>query len=334
MKHGLLLLLLAAPFWGWLTQVRERNAAAREGQQAYARQEYELAAQRLAAAVAARAPRQPTPNLLLARAHAELQAGRPGAARATYEQLLTGPARVVGSVARQQLAVLSAERREVAQALSLLKQALLLDPANAVARYDYEVLSEYLQYAENDSPPPPPPGAGGSSKDQNKKKGAKDPAQKNRPAEKPGPDRPGETSRPNQSDSPPPPRPRNQPNPAGRPAANQPPPPPGNGGSRVPGTGAPQPVGSGPEAGRPRGLDMSGTAGRPAPAGTSARPGSEAAAPADLRLQTQRERLKAMNLSPAQARQVLDALQAREQQYFQQQARPPAQKPDPGKPTW
>ena len=339
MKYGLLLLaLLAVPFWGWLTQVRDRNEAVQAGQRAYSRQQYELAAQRLAAAVATRAPRQPAPNLLLAQAHAELRAGRPAAARATYERLLTSPSAAVSSVARQQLAVLSAEGQDVAQALGLLKQALVQDPTNAVARYDFEVLSDYLEHADAEPPPPPPTGTGGHSKDQQTKQqdGAKDQAEKNRPAEQPGTDRPGETNSPRQRDNAAPPSPPNQPNPAGQPNTRQPTRQP-NGtarGSRGPGAGTPSPVASGTEAGQQRGLDLSGRAGRPAPAGTSARPGSEAAAPADLRLQTQRERLKAMNLSPAQARQVLDALQAQEQQYFQQQARPPAEKPDPTKPTW
>jgi hypothetical protein len=41
-----------------------------------------------------------------------------------------------------------------------------------------------------------------------------------------------------------------------------------------------------------------------------------------------------MNLSPAQARQVLETLRAQEQQYLQQLTRPTQQKPDPNKPTW
>ena len=66
------------------------------------------------------------------------------AAHATYGRLLAGPPAALGSVARQQLAVLAARQGQIAQALSLLRQALLLDPHNAGARFDFEVLSEYV----------------------------------------------------------------------------------------------------------------------------------------------------------------------------------------------
>jgi hypothetical protein len=96
------------------------------------------------------------------------------------------------------------------------------------------------------------------------------------------------------------------------------------------------PLASGTQPGRQRGLDASAAAtGASAPTGRGQRPGTEAATNADLQLQTQRERLKAMSLTPAQAQQLLDALRASEQQYLQQRPRerqgtPPA----PGTPTW
>jgi hypothetical protein len=100
------------------------------------------------------------------------------------------------------------------------------------------------------------------------------------------------------------------------------------------GNGAPQPLPSGEEPGAQRGLDRDAGASSPTANGRSNRPGTEEATPADVQLQTQRERLQAMNLSPAQARQLLETLRAQEQQYLQQLARPAAQKPDPNKPTW
>ncbi|WP_158022692.1 hypothetical protein [Hymenobacter coccineus] len=49
----------------------------------------------------------------------------------------------------------------------------------------------------------------------------------------------------------------------------------------------------------------------------------------------QRERLQAMDLSPAQAQQLLDALKAQEQQYLQQVPRRRAGAPARrGQPTW
>ena len=89
------------------------------------------------------------------------------------------------------------------------------------------------------------------------------------------------------------------------------------------------------DAGGPqRGLDRSSVADKPAAGARSSRPGAEVASDADGLLQTQRERLQAMSLSPTQARQLLETLRAQEQQYLQQLTRPSAQKPDLSKPTW
>ena len=91
---------------------------------------------------------------------------------------------------------------------------------------------------------------------------------------------------------------------------------------------------SGGAPGAQRGLDRNSKAPEPATGGRSNRPGTDAATPADQRLQTQRQRLQAMNLSPAQARHLLETLRAQEQQYLQQVSRPASSKPDPNKPTW
>jgi hypothetical protein len=124
---------------------------------------------------------------------------------------------------------------------------------------------------------------------------------------------------------------------AGPPDRQRPTPAPGTNaaGGFQPGTGERQPLPSGTTPGRQRGLDASAASGTSTPTGQGRRPSTEGATDADLQLQTQRERLKAMNLTPAQAQQVLEALRESEQQYLQQRPRqqqgPPAA---PGQPTW
>ena len=159
MKYVLLLLVFFAdPAWRLLTRVHVRNAAVAAGTAAYARGQANRAAVAFGAALAANARRVPDPRLVLDLAHAQLLAGRPAPAQATYGRLLAGSPPALGSVARQQLAVLAAQRGEVAQALGLLRLALLLDPHNGGARYDYEVLSAYLtQRPEGPHVLPPPP---------------------------------------------------------------------------------------------------------------------------------------------------------------------------------
>ncbi|HET9503240.1 MAG TPA: hypothetical protein VFO93_06845 [Hymenobacter sp.] len=348
MKISLLTLLLLGaglPGWRWLLHVRAHNAAQTQAQAAARRGQAAEAVYYYQQAVALASRPGPTPTLLLNLAQTQTQAGQTAAARTTYGHLL-GPAvpAVIGSAARQQLAVLLAQQKQVAQALALLKQALLLNPANATARYNYELLSQYLANQPDATPAlptPPPTPAPGAKKTADKKQKAPQPGnQGTAPSagEQPGTSRPGTAPTPEaDATAPPQPAPASpSPSAAGQPNQR----PTANAGNKTPsgfqpGSGPERSLPTGTQPGRQRGLDTGGGAGTSAPAGRSQRPGTEQATDADLQLQTQRERLKAMNLSPAQAQQLLEALRASEQQYLQQ--RPRARQgtpPPPGTPTW
>ena len=335
MKYAMLLLLaLGGPVSSLLTGVRDRNVAVADATAAYAQGNAGYAAHEFAAALAAQRQKSPDPRLVLNLAHAQVRANQPEAAQATYGRLLAGAPARLGSIARQQLAVLAAQRGELAQALSLLRQALLLDPNNAGARFNYEAVSDYLARRPN-SPQiaaPPKAPAPAKPKDPNEKNSM----EKNKPAEKAGTDRKGEIddNKPAPA-SPTAPR-TSRPNAAGQPDNQRPAENPGNAanGGRAPGNGPAQPVASGTTPGTQRGLDRTSATTGPATGSRSNQPGTDAATAADLNLQTQRERLQAMSLSPAQARQLLETLRAQEQQYLQQLTRPAAQKPDPTRPTW
>ena len=334
MKYLLLVVLLAGgPTWSLLTWVRARNKAVAAGAAAYARGDAAQAARAFAAAAREAAPhRQPDPRLLLNLAHAQARAGQTEAAQFTYGRLLSRSPAALGSVARQQLAGLAAQRGELAQALGLFRQALLLNPRNAGARYNYEALSDYLAHQPNrlrmGPPPAPRPGAPKPSPEKNS-------AEKNKPAEKTGTNRPGEVNTSQPTPTAPTTPPQRRPDPTGRPDNQRPSAGPGSvAGSPGPGTGTPQPLASGAAPGSQRGLDRNTAAANPTGNAQGNRPGTDAATAADLSLQTQRERLRAMSLSPAQARQLLETLRAQEQQYLQQLTRPATQKPDPSQPTW
>ena len=342
MKYLTLLLLLSAPGWNWLSRVRTYNEALTQARAAYARGDAAEAARAFGQAVAAGRPgTAPAPGLLLNLAHAQAQAGQEAAARGTYGRLLAGasvPA-ALGSVARQQLAVLAAGQGQYAQAVSLLRQALVLNSTNATARYNYEVLRGFLARQPAPTLPPPAPDspAPGSKRpesDKNKSQSnEKKPATRPRPASQPGADRPGESDndqRPGPADNAPQPRPdtNGQPDPA-RPDTE----PGATANGFRPGAGPARPLPTGPAGGARRGLtpDAPGT---PAAAGRGGRPGNEPATDADQQLQTQRERLRQLNLTPGQARQLLEALRAQENQYLQQQTRPAGRQPKPSEPTW
>lgn len=339
-----ILLSVGLPGWRWLTHVREHNAAQTRGQAALAGGRAAEAVYYYQQAVALADRRGASPALLLNLAQAQARAGQVNAARLTYAQLL-GPAvpALVGSAARQQLAGLLSRQGQVAQALGLLRQALKLNPGNATARYNYELLSQYLNNQQPDNPALPPPAdapastpkqpAPAKEKEQAKAEGGSAPT----PAERAGTDRPGQAPTPNpaagggSSGTP-------QPSASGQPDYQRPNAAPGSGGNGGfrPGAGERQPTPSGTTPGRQRGLDANADAGGPAiGSNPGGRPGTEAATEADLQLQTQRERLKAMNLTPAQAQQLLEALRESEQQYLQQRPRPrQGVAPAPGQPTW
>ncbi len=330
----LLILLLGRPTWSLVTWVRDRNVAVADGTKAYVRGDAARATAAFTAALAAQARRAPDSRLLLNLAHAQAQAGQLDAAHATYGRLLTGSPATLSSVARQQLAVLAAREGQLAQALGLLRQALLLDPRNSGARFNYEVLSAYLTKKPNSPKIAPPPKA--AVPDTPKPSSAKNGSDKKQPAEKAGTDRKGEVNDSRPAPAAPTTPPERRSDPAGQPDNQQADATPGNAakGGRTPGAGTPQPVASGESAGAQQGVDQNSIAPTPTANGRSNRPGSDAATPSDLRLQTQRERLQAMNLSPAQARQLLETLRAQEQQYLQQLTRPSQQKLDPSKPMW
>ncbi len=328
----LVALLLAAPGWGWLGRVRTRNAAVAAAQAAHRAGQAQTEAAAWARAVAAEAGR-PAPALLLNLGHAQFRAGETGAARATYGRLL-GPAvpPATGSAARQQLAVLALADGQAVAALGLLREAVRLAPRNAVARYNYERLRAYLA-RPNEAPQNQPPGSGPgppTPPPPAPAKGGPTPAQQPKP--RPGTDRPqampSATPGGNGEAMP-------RPDPNGHPGLPQPTVAAGRGaqGRRQPGAGSPRPVPVGERPGARQGLNNRAETGADAPAGRSLRPGTEAASAADQQLQTQRARLQALNLTPAQARQVLEALRAQEAQYLQQVTRPAAAQEADG-PTW
>ena len=334
------LLSLGLPGWRWLTHVREHNAAQARGQAATASGQAAEAVYYYQQAMALAGRGGPSPALLLNLAQAQVRAGQVSAARLTYARLL-GPAvpAPVGSTARQQLAGLLSRQGQVAQALGLLRQALKLNPANATARYNYELLSQYLATQQPDNPGLPPPATASSSPTQ-QPSAAKEKAQG---GAAPAPTEQAGTARPGQAPDPTPTTSTGaagapQPSASGQPDRRRPTPTPGSGADTGfrPGAGERRPLPSGAAPGRQRGLDTNPDAGGPTTSpGVGRRPGTDAGTDADLQLQTQRERLKAMNLTPAQAQQVLEALRESEQQYLQQRPRPlQGPPPAPGQPTW
>ncbi|QNE38962.1 tetratricopeptide repeat protein [Hymenobacter sp. NBH84] len=323
----LVLLLSGAGGLDQLTRIHHRNVAVQEAQAAYARQDFAAAARAYQAAVVQYGATEDA--IILNLAHSCLRAGQSALARAYYGQLLDSPTRTVRSVAQQQLALLASQRGEYAQAVRLLRQALLASPTNADARYNYELLRDYLARRQQ-SPDIPPPAVPPT---------APAPKKPTPPQEQQQQQRQADTGQQGQRNDPTlPDDPRNAPQPRadqqGQPNANQPDAAPGSaarGGFR-PGGGTRREVATGNAPGTVRGLSNDET-GPTARQGASRRAGTDLATD-ESQLQTQRARLEQMNLSPDKARQLLNALGAAEQQYLQQIPHKAEKKPDSDKPAW
>ena len=287
MKHVLLLLLLAGgPAWKLLTWVRERNAAAAAGASAYARGNANEAAAQFGQALQAGGRPATNPQLVLNLAHAQARAGQLAAARATYGRLLAGSPAKLGSVARQQLAVLASRQGNVAQALGLLRQALLLDPGNDGARFNFEALTEYVaRQATTPRMPTPPPPAGQPKPP--KPPQAPNEADNSRAGQQAGADRQAQIDDSQSAGAAPPAAPRRRPNAAGQPDDSRLGGDPGSTspGSLNPGNGAQNSLATGDAPGQQRGLAQSDAGEKP---GTkqSRGAGTGNATAADQRLQT------------------------------------------------
>ena len=285
----LLVLLLLSGWWDAFRRVHDANEAQHQAVVAFTRQDYRAAA---AAFARARELGNRSALLQLDLGHAYVRAGQPTAARAAYGQILTSSDAGLRSVARQQLAVLAATDGNYQQAVALLRQALTDNPANAAARYNYELLAPLLGRRQPPQLPPPPPPS---------------PGQQNQSQPKPGGQQPKQTQTAPDASGP----------------ADAP-----SGGGLKPGAGESREMGQGPAGGSSRGLDA-GSSGNTAGNNAS----DQAATAEDNRLGTRQRQLPG-NLSEAQARQLLDALQAAEQQYLQQLPHRATRRPDPRKPAW
>jgi tetratricopeptide (TPR) repeat protein len=329
-KSVLLVVLVLLSGWGGLTRIRDRNAAVQEGAAAYAQQNFAAAIKAYRRAVRDLGTKDEA--IVLNLAHAYTRAGRQGDAKAYYGRLLTSKTPAMRSIAQQQLAVLAVQDGEFAQAITLLRLALLADPTNAEARYNYEVLRDYLARRPNAPRIPPPANSAPAPNPEQRTPAPQNAAQQS--GSRQGNKRRGQVDEPNL-----PPNsqnaPQTQPSPSGQMNRDQPSTNPGNTarGGFQPGAGPERSVARGSTPGTVRGLSDAST-GEESAQGRSSRAGTEAATLDETELQTQRARLEQMQLSPGRARQILESLGAAEQQYLQQLPRRSARKPSTDKPAW
>jgi hypothetical protein len=197
--------------------------------------------------------------------------------------------------------LLAAAENDYDRALPLLRAALRADPTSARLRTSYETLVRWLGAAEAQDDNPPPGGLG-----------------------RPPQPRPETNGQPRSTD----PRPGG-PGTAPQGFGNQ-----AGGGDRPDANGHRQSIAQGSSAGDQRGLGNEPAPTNPTDTPTRPGGGTTAATDATHRAQTQRAPSPDANIPPAQARMLLEAMQAAETQYLQQLPRPARRPADPTRPDW
>ncbi len=282
---------------GGLNRVRTINRLAAEAEAAYAHH-YDAAAIRAYERLAELTPLPEPARLTLA--HAHFRAGHRAQARAAYAPLSTSALPTRRAVALHQLGLLTAAEGNYDRALPLLRAALRADPAAPAIRASYEALARWLAAGPSDDNPPPG-GPGGPQQRRARPRGAESQTAQTRPG--------GPTSAPQG-------------------VGNRP----GGGDRPDEAGGRGQSVAQGTQPGDTRGFGRepggAGGAGRSAGAGTSA------ADPAADRVQTLRAPRPDATIPAAQARMLLEAMQAAETQYLQQLPRRARRPLDPSRPDW
>ena len=263
-------------------------------------------------------------QLRLNLAHTYFRAGLLQKAQQQYSTLADHPTKRLRTIALLQLGNIAAEGKKYKQALALYRNALVAEPGNDAARYNYELLRKYLdKHPELEKQPEEAPAL--DTPPQLEKNDSLSPPAEAQPEPQPKkkPDSEGdqeeEIEKPEQADS----------------GAQQ-----EKGGDNQEGNtpGKQNREGSrdqeqktGQEEGDQQGLNPNSSF----DPGQQQRSGSsEAAGDQDKRAQTRSSRLKEVKISQEKANMLLDAMRNAELQYIQQLPKKSTQKPDPSKPDW
>jgi hypothetical protein len=268
----------------------------------------------------------PDPSLLLNLAHAYRKNHQPEKAQKAYEKCLKNPDSKLRSIAWEQLGTLQAKVPDYKKALTFYKRALVADPQNEQARYNYEMLKKYLRENPEEQNKIPPPAPEKKEKQEQPKQEDQQKEQQKQQSESPDQNGNQDKEDPNQPEKgDQQQKPEKQTNPESQNPPKQ----------EKPGqNGTEKEQKQGEEKGSEEGQHLAGNEEKPQPEKPNKNGGKEAASGQEKRLQTQYDRLRKANISPEQAEMMLNAMRAAEQQYLQQLPKEGTKKRDKSKPDW
>jgi tetratricopeptide (TPR) repeat protein len=322
MKPVLIFLFLLSSLSGGLNTISRINEYAQTAAIAYGRQEY-------IEAIAAyeyllHDLEVQDDQLQLNLAHSYYQAGMLPEAQQTYHLLTDHPTLHLRAVAHLQLGNIATQQKKYKQALTLYKKALMAQPSNDAARYNYELVKKYLALhpelpeEEPEDNKPAPDDSRGEPDSQT----SPPPAQENlEPQPKKSLDTNGNAEA--ETDTPQPDNNREQEQKGGGTNLNS--------GRKEEQGEQEREQASGSEAGDTEGQTPDGQFDEKEKQRSHS---AEEVSDAEQRAQTRRTRLQQVNMSPEKARLLLDAMRNAERQYIQQLPKKSSKTPDKSKPDW
>jgi hypothetical protein len=262
--------------------------------------------------------------------HAYFKLGEMQKARQQYTLLAEHSTRHIRAVALLQLGTISAQSNKYKQALSFFRQALVVEPGNEAARYNYELIKKLLAQRpdladkdeENATRPPASEQEEQLERDGQNQLPPDDDEESLQPKKKP--DNSGDqedevdTEEEEENEEGKQQKPGDQQNQQDGGTGNKP-----ENKERL--------ETSGREPGDTQGMNPENNFDKNRPERSRS---SEPLPEAEQRAQTRNSRLQQMNINPEKARLMLEAMRSAEQQYIQQLPKKATRKPDPSKPNW
>lgn len=124
-------------------KIRKINQAKKEAREAFQSGDYQTAAEKFSYLIDSMKVKED--ELILNRAHARFLLKDTANAMLDYQAALASTDKVIASKAGSQLGVIMNRQGKAEAALDYFKQALKADPANEMARYNYEMLKKALE---------------------------------------------------------------------------------------------------------------------------------------------------------------------------------------------
>lgn len=142
-KVLLAILMLIPTSW---TRVSRLNTAIEEAEESYSKTEYELSVEKHLALI--ENFQYASPNLDFDLGLSYQYSEKPDEAAASFDKASISPDKTISSFSFNQSGVLLGNKQEYEAALNKFQSALIKDPTNEVARYNYEMLARWLQRDE------------------------------------------------------------------------------------------------------------------------------------------------------------------------------------------